>query len=552
MRKIKSKFIVIGRMNSKQYKYGEAVPIPTYGYFNKSGGRTGTETFRKTLQDNLDKSCTGLSTTGSVVSTSDMTSVKTDKLAKQFLDKNKNGADEITAAMIAGKNNVSITGDKDNQIKYLACQVAQMHAREYDANKFSSGVGVSSIHEIFQKFASMKPYLMIIFFLSIFIFIQGFFGSFDIGYNIATSLFRGESSGDIQYWLGILIGVSIPFVIILSMFGNELCKTMKKLDYYDITNNPYGDNKMNAIGKSYIDYSMVALFVIAIYGFVGILYTIQMMDKKMNWLVLSVVMGSLLMISIAIYVFYTKAPFVVTEGGKQELSKDREFGLYVKKIDDVDEIRSKNTLDENIRKVFVGTILILYVLAMLFFKTNQNRLGEGKWWGSVIRGMTGAGAIMILPILWVLNTALAFNYFYAYPIIIIVVRGIRYFGKMLMYKLLNTDTGSVWREMLSDKFLEEFSDDKMREYSPSWSLLGVSFLKSWMNMCGFENRFSKEIIDTEGYSRNLSQNSYVSSFFILKMLSQREWNQNGVYFSILLIVLTIGIGMSVLYGTKVM
>jgi hypothetical protein len=130
--------------------------------------------------------------------------------------------------------------------------------------------------------------------MSVFLYLQGVFGSMDIGYNIATNLFRGESGGDMNYWLGLLVGITIPFVVILWMFSAEICKSLEVQDNYDITKNPYGDRNKLTSGEKSIDYWMVALFVLFIYGFVGVLYTIGSMDKKMNTVVFMVFMGILI------------------------------------------------------------------------------------------------------------------------------------------------------------------------------------------------------------------------------------------------------------------
>jgi hypothetical protein len=538
-------------MNSSQiHDFEDNVPTPTYAYYSKiNSGVIDKKAWKSNFQTNVETACAGVDKKlGSVaISTKNSLTAEQQEMWDLYKAKNPNTADNVVASIIAG-NPPPISGSESNQIKYLACQVAKMHAREYDPDQFEQAGSFVGIKGVFQKFASMKPYLIIIFFMSVFLYLQGVFGSMDIGYNIATNLFRGESGGDMNYWLGLLVGITIPFVVILWMFSAEICKSLEVQDNYDITKNPYGDRNKLSSGEKSIDYWMVALFVLFIYGFVGVLYTIGSMDKKMNTVVLMIVMGILILISVFLYIFYSYRPFLATADEDRENKKNVAFELFVRRIDDVSDIQSNQFLGKNIKKIFIGSVAIIYALAMLFFKVNQKKIGEGTWWGSVLRGMTGAGAILVLPILWVLNTVFAFSYFYIFPILLIFVRGIRYLGQMVMYKTLNS--GGSLRNSVSDKFLREFGDAEMREYSPTWSLMGVSFLKTWMNMCGFENRFSKEIVEPDMYQRNMSQNSYVSSFYLLKMLTQTEKNKTGMMYSIVLIALTLIIGSTILYGTE--
>ena len=536
-------------MNSDQINI-DNVPIPTYAYFNKTNSSlTDTLTWKSNFEQAVKNACQGIDpTSGSITSKPDNLTDYQSKSWDNFKKKNPNTADNVAASVVAGVPLDNLGGDKDNQIKYLACQVAKMHAREYDSNNFSMSSGMGGIREVFNKFAAMKPYLMVIFFISVFLYLQGILGSFDIGYNIATGLFKGESGGDLNYWIGLLVGVTLPFFIIMIMFSSEICKALTQEEHYDITKNPYGDETGVSKQEKRMDYWIVTLFVLFIYGFIGVLYTIGAVDKKMNNLILLIVMGILVLITVVMYVFYAYTPFIATatDDSNEFSTQPTTFEVYVKKILDVDTVETNQNQDTNIKRMFMFSVLIIYVLALAFFKINQGQIGEGKWWGSLIRGATGASAIMVLPILWVFNTVMAFNYFYMYPILLIVARGFRYVGQLLTYKYMNK-SGTV-KNGMNSSFVREFDEAEMREYSPTWSLIGVSLLKSFMNMCGYENKFSKDIVEPDSFQKNLSQNSFVSSFFILKMFSMKEKTKTGMTASIVLLVLTFIIWYVILYG----
>jgi uncharacterized ion transporter superfamily protein YfcC len=187
-----------------------------------------------------------------------------------------------------------------------------MHAREYNSDTFPKKVGLSNLREIFTKFITIKPYLIVIFFLSMFLFFQGLFSSIDVGYNVASNLFKGNTGNNLSYWAGLLFGIAIPFLIILSIFSDEICKGLKRQNHFDITKNPFGTKEAPTVEEKNMDYMMIALFILFIYGFIGVLYTVGAVDKKMNNLILLIVMGILVLITVVMYVFYAYTPFIAT------------------------------------------------------------------------------------------------------------------------------------------------------------------------------------------------------------------------------------------------
>jgi hypothetical protein len=539
-------------MNSKQTIVTDKVSMPQYFYLNTKDDTTGENTYKSKFDTAIDSSCNGVDNSKTVISTSYSKPSTEGSYEKLMYDSiKKNPADEVIAVAAAGqlKDNIIDTTHAKNQIKYLACQVAQMHAREYSSDSFPQNVGLSNLKDIFTKFITIKPYLIVIFFLSMFLFFQGLFSSMDVGYNIVTNLFRGTSGSSISYWGGLLFGIAIPFLIILSLFSKEICKGIKRQEHYDITQNPFGTKESPKTYEKNMDYMMIALFVLFIYGFIGVLYTVGSMDKQMNSMVLFLTISILGIIAFFLYIFYIYTPYLTSSGNDGTTGKlNKPFSLYVFKVDDVDNINSNQNEDKGTRKVFQVSALIIYLLAMLFFKVNQNTTQQSGFMATVIKGMTSAGAILVLPIIWVVNIMLSIKYFYIYPVLLIIARGIRYFVSLFIFKALQTrGLGDRLREAFSEEFLESMNPNEMKNYSPSWGLIGISLLKSWMNTCGFDNKFSKEIVEESNTQKDLSGNKYTSSFILGRMLIKDERNGMDMKFTMFILALTVIISYYILF-----
>ncbi len=535
-------------MNNQQMTMpdGSNVPIPTYAYFNKANETTGPTTLKNKFDVWVNNVCRDVNPDqGSVdkitdISTFDEDSDIKNKLYTQYLEKNKNPADYAVASVVAGVTPTITDKNKDNQIKYLACQVAKMHAREYDSNAFAQGGRFGSVKEVFTKFASMKPYLALIFFISIYLYLQGIMSSLDVGYNIATNLFKGESSSGVSYWGGLLFGISLPFLYIMFVFGSEICKSLASEDRWEITNNPYGEKESLGNQEKKMDYWMVMLFILFIYGFVGVLYTIGTIDKKMNWLIGLIIFGVLAIITVFLYIFYNYTPFIATAQdmeGETSQKRNRDIEFYVKKIDDVDEVKTSAGQERYIKTAFVSAAVVILILACGFFYYKGS--------SPIIRGALGASAILALPVLWVFNTVLAFNYFYLYPIFLMVARAVRYVGMIFLYKSSDKMKGSM-----SSNLSRQLEDEAMKDFSPSWNLIGVSLLKTVMNLAGMENNFSKQFVDSSMNSSNFSQNSLVSGLYILSYIRSKDKNKSLMYGGITILVLTLIIWAIILFGVE--
>jgi hypothetical protein len=535
-------------MNSQQIEFKELsnVPLPQYSYFNKTGEDTMKNSKNK-LSAALQSTCGEVISSSGVVDLQNLKGLATNDFQKTVVEKlGKTNADAVTAAAASGllRDDLMTSENGTNQIKYLACQVAQMHAREYDRNNFPLASSLGGIKEVFSKIPSMKGYLVAIFILSMYLLLQGILGSFDIGFNIVTNIFKKESGSDMGFWLGMILGVSIPFIMVGTMVGTIYSKMLCS-DTYNITEDPFGEKNDKPAERMEIDRMNLVLFALFTFLLIAVLYAFGKMDRKMNPLLLFGIMGVFVLLTIMLYVLYTYTPFYTSKDGSGDDIMTRikaNYELYVTKIDDVDTIKSNQKSHKGIRGILIGAMVVIYVMAILFFvKKFQN--------SSFMRGFFSAGAILILPIIWVFNIILSTKLFYVYPILLIFARGIRYLGQIMLFKSKNK-LQNEFPNIMSNNMSRELDDDGMKSYTPSWGLIGGSLLKTLMNLNGYENIYSKMIVENSNIQKNVSQNSYVSSLVFMRLAVQDDKNKMAIGGYIGTFALSVIVSMIILFGIE--
>jgi hypothetical protein len=386
----------------------------------------------------------------------------------------------------------------------------------------------------------MKGYLIAIFILSMYLLLQGVLGSFDVGFNIVTNIFKKESGSDIWFWSGMILGVAVPFIMVGTMVGTIYSKMLCS-DTYNITENPYGEKNDKPAERMEIDRMNLILFALFTFLLIAVLYAFGKMDRKMNTLLMFGIMGVFVLLTIMLYIFYTYTPFYTSKNGSGDDIITRikaNYELYVTKIDDVDTIKSNQKSHKGIRGILIGAMLVIYVMAILFFVKKFQA-------SSFMRGVTSAGAILILPIIWVFNIIIATKLFYIYPILLIFARGIRYAGRMLLYK-----SKEKFRDSMTNNMSRELDDDGMKSYTPSWGLIGISLLKTLMNLSGYENIYSKMIVENSNTQKNVSQNSYVSSLVLMRLFTQDDKNKKAIGGYVGTLVLSVVISSIILFGIE--
>ena len=104
------------------------------------------------------------------------------------------------------------------------------------------------------------------------------------------------------------------------------------------------------------------------------------------------------------------------------------------------------------------------------------------------------------------------------------------------------------KDNFSDNLLEELDD--IKNYSPSWSLIGVDLLKTVMNMNGFKNELSEKVANNNNNKKNIAGDKYFSSLLFLRLLLNENIadNKESIIFAAIIFVLTLIVGSIILYS----
>jgi hypothetical protein len=528
--------------------------LPIIGYYNTNDSSSCTTSTTKnnnnnnynynsyeTLEKNLKKSCTNngssIENNSGIFKSSDFTNQippKTKSLDVPFFLAKTGLLDNNlpTAVMNSCASNQQ---NLVNQIQYLTCQLEESRNQVYNSADFTL-MTTKSIKTIFEKFKNLKTIFVIIFIITIYLLITGFVGSMDMASNIFVCIAK-RSESTIMYWVGILIGLAIPVTVLCIVFKNIVCKSISVMESYNITDNPYGEKDQKRINEinsaSSFDILILVLFILLIYGFVAVLFTIK--KSIFGMFLYTIIVGLILfIISIFLYVLYAYVPFFSTTDQQQIMNKSS-LMLFIDNQETVSPITSNQYENMQIRKTFLITGLFIILVAILFF-VNDTGI-------SFINGILGSSAILALPILWIFNFTIGIQYFYLYPIILIGFRFIRYVIMSILYIFFHNKNTNF-----SSDLLDQF--ENFKNYSAPWGLIGVDEFKLLLNILGYENIFSKEIIE-DSNSSNISLNKYVSSGFlgfIVEKIVKKENNINGIILSIFSVVISIIISMIILYG----
>jgi len=534
-------------MSSSSINIPSMPTLPIIGYYNsdlyESPEMNNDYNFNSynTLENNLKKSCTNNGATidnnnGIYDQTKYTNNIppNTSSLNVPFFLA-KTGLLSTTLPSVVNESCANDQSKLVNQIQYLTCQLEESRNQVYNSSEFNL-MSIHSIKSIFKRFKNLKIFFIIAFFITIYLLINGFFGSLDLATNI-FGIISKRSKPTYQYWIGLLIGIAVPVVVLCVTFKHIVCNSISIMESYNITDNPYGEKDQKRINEinssSSFDILILVLFIILIYGFVAVLFTI---NKKMfpSYLYTFIVGIIFFIISIFLYVLYAYIPFFNTTDQKQMLNNKSSLMLFISEQENVSSITSNQYENMQVRKTFIITALFIIILGIFFF------LKQGDL--PIVNGFLGSSAILALPILWIINFTVGIQYFYIYPILLIFVRFIRYIIMSLLYCVyFNKNTN------FSTDLLNQF--ENFKNYSAPWGLIGVDEFKLMLNILGYENDFSKEILDNE--NSNLSLNKYVSTgflgFFIEKIVN-KENNISAMFLSVIMIVLTIIISVIILYG----
>lgn len=528
--------------------------LPPIGYYNKTAKPPDTDNTNPnfytfdTLNKNLTTSCTINNGANGIYNPND-NSIK-NKVPENtasldvpfYLAKTGVLMNTLPAIVdIASNNNKK---GLVNQIQYLTCQLENLRNRVYDSETFALEGGNNSIKSIFQKFKNFHFFLIVIFIITIYLVISGFFGSMDLSSNV-FNIIDQSSEFTYSYWLGLLFGLALPVIILCIVYKKIICKNLDDLEKYEIYNsensgedNPYGIKPTTNNDLKKLDILTLVLFILLIYAFVAVLFTIK--KSFFGNIIYTLLIGTILfIISLFIYFMYAYIPFFNTSDPNEIMKNEpRPLRLFIDQQNDVSSISTNQYQDNSIRKSFFITAIVIFILALIFFAKKSSN--------SFFNGLFGSSAILIIPILWVFNFFLAVQYFYVYPVLLIIMRFIRYIVMSILY--IRTEKNSSLKDTFSDELVDQL--ENFKNYSAPWGLIGIDELKLYLNMMGYENNFSKIILENNN-SKNISDNKFVSTGvlgFLVNMIANGDKNINGIIYGIVLLVITIIISVIILYG----
>jgi len=412
-----------------------------------------------------------------------------------------------------------------NQIQYPTCQLTKERNRYYDPSTFNMFTNTPSLKDIFNTYSSLKPFLVFIFSMTIYLLLSGLFGSMDMVTNIFNIISNNKLT--IWYWGGLLLGIIIPVIILIVVYAN-IIKKFRNFEKYDITNNPYGVKNDITKNDQNIDYMTLVLYIFLLYALIAVLFTIKksFFGLYINNLLIIIV---LTIITIFLYIFYSYLPFLNLTNEKG-ISSNQPLKLYISEQETESKIKTNKDEVKDMQYAFMVTFIIMFILTIIYFVVNTQ--------SQLFSGLLSTSAILFIPLIWIFNIIIAINYFYYYPVILIVVRFIRYIIMAILYII--TEKYSVIKDNFSEDLVEQLNNFK--DYTPTWGLIGIDEIKLFLNTMGYKNEFSSSIIPNNEVGKNVSQNKFISSGFlnyIVMSFIGKDKNIKGIIYGIVLFFLTI-------------
>jgi hypothetical protein len=229
---------------------------------------------------------------------------------------------------------------------------------------------------MFDKFGpGLRIPLILLFLITMYYLISGFFSSFDVTANV-INIIQKNSSSTISYWLGVLFGIAIPFIVIGKQYNSFTSSNLSQLEKYNITSNSQGVPNSISDDKKNIDYTTLTLFILLIYGFVGVLFTIRKSSFN-NFIYTGLVTIILLIIALLIYLLYSYIPYY-NSANQDNMMKVSNPDLQIfidtplpNKNEDISTITSNQTQNGNTKMVYLITSIVIFVLSIVFFMTNN-------------------------------------------------------------------------------------------------------------------------------------------------------------------------------------
>ncbi len=435
------------------------------------------------------------------------------------------------------KKNATLSTPSTNQAQFNACQTVMSRTRMYNAKDLLMGGLFYGIKDVFIKLKQLKPLLLIILVLSIYLLVQGTFSSADIAFKIA-SLVSNRSVPSTSFIIGILLGIGIPAIMSIIISQQQIKKTNNKFGSYDITKSPYGQKVDTSSTQQKSDILLITIMLGLAYTFIFIIYYV-MRDRNNSPIVkLGITAIFYILLTCIIFLIFYWAPIVSYANDAED---DRAFGLsrplkvWTKGDNplDISTVMSNKYIDRYLRRYFA--IYALVSLAICIIYLSQSNTQQTGLIPSLIEGIMASCAIIALPILWIFNWFAGVKFFIGYPMVLMIVR---YFRYPMYYLLRSYYMSNPKLQSECAKLKEEFNHPE--SYTAPWDLMGVTLFKYLIKMFCNKSLYSDLFVDYKDGYRDISGNAYVTGHVFRIMMKDRkgpyDYYHHGLVFIITIIV----------------
>ena len=451
----------------------------------------------------------------------------------------RTGAKPVTR-FIYLKRLASNGSDKGNdQTRFNACQTVMSRSREYNIAKISGGL-FFGMRDLFIKLGSIRPILLIVLAIAVYLLVNGTLASADVGFSIAN-LISSRSNASFSYFIGIFLGILVPAIISLVCAKKQIEKTNNKYSSgIDITKNPYGDKVPNSSETTQKnDIALISIMLGVTYVCIALIYYI-MRDKVRTPLTKSVI-GTILLLFLAVCVFliFYWTPIVSYGADNPDDAAygiSRPLRIWVRGGDDKDirPVMSNKHIDYYLGRFFAIYAIVTIVIAVIYLRMPQRPItGFGE---SVVEGIMATCAILTIPILWVFNWYLGMKFFIGYPMFLMIIRFVRY---PMYYMLRNSYLSSPDLQRAYPHLRIEFN--KPESYTAPWDLMGITLFKNMIKFSPNRLLYSDSIVDPRDGYKDIAGNSYTTGHFFRMMMKAQpgpfDYYHHSLVFGITIIVM---------------
>lgn len=449
-----------------------------------------------------------------------------------------------TIPILLKVNSVNSSNNTNNQEQFNACQTVMSRSRMYDIKDLLSSGLFYGVSDYFRILKQIRPILLLVLLISIYLLVQGTLSSADIAFKI-SSLVSNRSYPSYTFIIGILLGIGIPAIMSILLSRRQILRTNTKFGTYDISSSTYGEKVDKDKGQQKSDVSLIAIMLGLAYTFIFIIY--YSMRNKNNSPLIKIGISAifyLLLTSILFLLFYW-APIVSYANDEED---DRAFGMsrplkvWIKGDDnkDINEVISNKYIDRYLRRYFAIYALVALSICIIYL-TQPNTQQKGIA-SSFVEGIMASCAIIALPILWIFNWYLGLKLFIAYPMVLMIARYLRY---PLYYMLRQYYLNNPKLQSECSKLKEEFM--KPESYTAPWDLMGITLFKYIIKVFCNRSLYSDLFVDYRDGYRDISSNAYVTGH-VFRIAMKDKNGPFDYYHHIAVFVITIIVYLFILFS----